>query len=56
MFEDGWAFDVMKGFGDYAYADDRRTRPRRTETAQADYEYEEEDVDDLLEDICEEEE
>jgi len=56
MFEDGWAFDVLRGFGDYAYAEDRRKRPRRTETAQVEYDYEEEDLDDLLEDICAEQE
>lgn len=43
MFEDGWAFDVMKGFGDYAYAEDRRKRPRRTETPKPEYEYDDED-------------
>jgi hypothetical protein len=47
MGDDGWAFDILRGFGDYAYADDRHTRPRRS-----DYD----DENDLFEDEYDEEE
>jgi hypothetical protein len=42
MGEDGWAFDVLKGFGDYDSSDNRRTESRRNEYDDAEHQYEDE--------------
>ncbi len=54
MVEDGWALDVLMGFGEYDMSDDRPKKRRRSEIAQADYDFDDED--DLFEDEYDEEE
>ena len=45
MFEDGWAFDVLRGFGQYGYEFDTQIRVRPRAPG-----YDDEEEDDFLED------
>ena len=46
MGEDGWAFDVLKGFGRFNTGDDDRRGARRAEPTYEEYEFGDEYLDD----------